>query len=270
MIDYKKKYIKYKKKYLNLNGGKKIKKSKIKKSKIKKSKIKKIKKVVGQLDELSTPEELSSSEELLTPQELLTNKLSKLSVNLPNFSDEDINIILNHPHFGVIEEMSIEELQDRLGKTNNITPELLINIFNSQPPPCISVKKTTLEKRITEFICKRGDVCCLDDLPKNKVIKALFKTYKKTFENETPSHEYLNWLYNDITGLIPTKLCHYNQSEKVVTIGNKIAEDINKILDIDNNEKDETVLINKLTNLLKQLPLFYLLGLLGYHITINM
>lgn len=267
MIDYKKKYIKYKNKYLNLNGGKKIKKSKTKK--IKKANKKQTEEL-STPEELSIPEELSTAEELLTPQELLKNKLSKLSVNLPNFSDEDINTILNHPHFGVIEEMSIEELQDKLGKTNNITPELLINIFNSQPPPCISVKKTTLEKRITEFICKRGDVCCLDELPKSKVIKALFKTYKKTFENETPPHEYLNWLYNDITGLIPTKLCNYNQSEKVVTIGNKIAEDINKILDIDNNEKDETVLINKLTNLLKQLPLFYLLGLLGYHITTNM
>ena len=168
-----------------------------------------------------------------------------------------------------MEEMSIEELQDRLEKTNNITTNLLINIFNSQPPPCINVKKTALENRITEFICKRGDVCCLDELPKSKVIKALFKTYKKTFEHEEQPHEYLNWLYNDITSLIPTKLCEYNQSEKVDEVGSKIAHDMNKILDIDINEKDEKVLINKLTNLLKQLPLFYLLGLLGKHITIN-
>ena len=39
---------------------------------------------------------------------------------------------------------------------------------------------------------------------------------KQVYENE-----YLNWLYNDITSLIPTKLCEYNQSEKVDDDGGK-------------------------------------------------
>tara|TARA_B110000971_G_scaffold138763_1_gene141903 strand:- start:2725 stop:3549 length:825 start_codon:yes stop_codon:yes gene_type:complete len=274
MIDYREKYLKYKKKYLNLNlnGGKKKQKTKNKKQQKKTT-------------------HLSNYE---TPHELLKNKLQKLTLQLQEFSEEDINKILSRVHIEVIEEISVENLQDKLEKElefqknlavelpdfskgeisvekkNIITTNMIINIFNSQPPQCISVK-TDLEKRITKFIFNRGDMCCIDETPKSKVIKAIFKEYKKTFESEEHSYEYLNWIYNDISSLIPTTLCHYNlKNEKVDQEGLKIKKYIDEILNIGINDKDETVLINKLTNVLKQLPLFYLLGLLGFHITTNM
>ena len=112
-----------------------------------------------------------------------------------------------------------------------------------------------LKNKILKYISKK-DICCIENIDKKVIIEKILLNYKKIGIMYNEENDYLSYLNNDI----------------VVFIGYKI--DLEKNKDIEGvklwNTLDRKMYKNKKLNLAKiklllnELPLFYLLSLLGY------
>ena len=115
--------------------------------------------------------------------------------------------------------------------------------------------ETILKNKILKYISKK-DICCIENIDKKVIIEKILLNYKKIGIMYNEENDYLSYLNNDI----------------VVFIGYKI--DLEKNKDIEGvklwNTLDRKMYKNKKLNLVKiklllnELPLFYLLSLLGY------
>ena len=115
--------------------------------------------------------------------------------------------------------------------------------------------ETILKNKILKYISKK-DICCIENIDKKVIIEKILLNYKKIGIMYNEENDYLSYLNNDI----------------VVFIGYKI--DLEKNKDIEGvklwNTLDRKMYKNKKLNLAKiklllnELPLFYLLSLLGY------
>lgn len=115
----------------------------------------------------------------------------------------------------------------------------------------------TLKARVHKYISNKQDVCCESDIDRTIVIHQLIDKYKRitVFFGE-PESEYLAYLNNDL----------------LVMIGYKV--DLEKAKDKEGvqvwNRLDKRMYVNKKLNkaktidLLKEIPLYFLLSLLGY------
>ena len=113
-------------------------------------------------------------------------------------------------------------------------------------------KKTNIKKQISNYIFKKGDICCEEDFERDKIIDNIFKIYKDLF-----SKNYLDWLDNDIYIFVGYLIDLTKTKDKE---GLKIWKYLKtKMPTIKNKKNDE----KNIKNLLKSLPLFYLLSLLG-------
>ena len=186
MIDYKKKYLKYKNKYLKLSGG----------------------------DEKITKDFFNNMPD----------------IDKPIFSKCDFK------------KMSKPTLFETLFET----------LFHKK-------KDIDIGRKLTDFIARKGDICCIDNHQKEKAIKVLYEKYQYYYGDE-----YLNQLNNNISLLIPKKVCEYNDNEKE----DKEGIEIEKILD-DKMLKNKKVDKDKLTALLNELPLYFILTLIGSEIVVN-
>ena len=114
----------------------------------------------------------------------------------------------------------------------------------------LKVKKT-LKKRIHTYITKKTDICCEADIDRAIAIDQIFEKYKKS-----SGAEYLNNINNDVVKFIG----YYVDLKK-----DKDKEGMRLWNTIDQHTFDNGVVTEqKVVVLLNEVPLYYLLSLLGY------
>lgn len=117
-------------------------------------------------------------------------------------------------------------------------------------------KNRTLKKKINHYILTKNDICCEDDIDRNIVIDKIFKNYEKVAELMNEKDDYLSYVANDIPKFIGYK----NDLKKVkdnqgVRLWNTLY---NSTLENKVAKKE------RITKTLNELPLYYLLAILGY------
>jgi hypothetical protein len=114
----------------------------------------------------------------------------------------------------------------------------------------LKVKKT-LKKRIHTYIAKKTDICCEADIDRAIAINQIFEKYKKS-----SGAEYLNNINNDVVKFIGYYVDLNKDKDKE---GMRLWNTINQHT-FDNGVVTE----QKVVVLLNEVPLYYLLSLLGY------
>jgi hypothetical protein len=110
----------------------------------------------------------------------------------------------------------------------------------------------SFKKEISNYILKKGDICCEDDFDRDKVIEQIFSVYK-----EGMSNTYLDWINNDLALFIGYFIDLKKTNDKK---GMKLWNYLNEQMPSTKNKvKDE----KNIKKLLKSLPLFYLISFLG-------
>jgi hypothetical protein len=132
-------------------------------------------------------------------------------------------------------------------------------------------KKQSFKNRIANYILKRSirDVCCENEVDRDKLIDKILYLYKKIAGYSDEESEYLDWLNNDLlifigyySDLDTNKDKEGQQLWK--ELDQKMLKNI-KITDTNNylGYKGQ-VDLDKIKDLLKEVPLFYLWGFLGF------
>lgn len=115
-----------------------------------------------------------------------------------------------------------------------------------------STEVTSIKTLVSNYILKKGDICCEKDYNRDKIINQIFKVYEDMFMSD-----YLEYIDNDIMLFIGYYIDLQNNND---TEGMKLWKYIYaQIPPTDNKIQDE----NNIKTLLKSLPLFYLLSFLG-------
>ena len=117
-------------------------------------------------------------------------------------------------------------------------------------------KKKTLKNKIHNYISKKQDICCEQDVNRKLITQQIVDKYKSICKNMNEPNEYLNYINNDMVKLIG----YYVDFKK-----NKDKEGIKLWNELDKRmfEKD-IVNQKKIEELLKEVPLYFLLSFLGY------
>lgn len=113
----------------------------------------------------------------------------------------------------------------------------------------------TLKNRINKYIFK-NDVCCQDDIDRNVAIQDIFTLYSEIASFMYEKDEYLSYISNDLLVLIGYKI---NLETKKDNEGIRLLNEINSKITLNKNPSKE-----KIIELLNEVPLYYLLSLLGY------
>jgi hypothetical protein len=110
----------------------------------------------------------------------------------------------------------------------------------------------SIKKEISNYILKKGDICCEDDFDRDKVIEQIFSVYQEMFSNT-----YLDTLNNDMMLFIGYFIdLKKTNDKKGMKLWNYLE---GQMPSTKNKTKDE----KNIKKLLKSLPLFYLLSFLG-------
>jgi hypothetical protein len=117
-------------------------------------------------------------------------------------------------------------------------------------------KRRTLKKTMTNYILKKGDVCCEKDIDRKKVIEDIFSIYEEIAEFMFEKELYLEYVQNDILVFIGYRIELEKGNNKE---GVMLWDGLSRLTMTDN-----TLDKNKITRLLKNVPLYYLLSFLGY------
>ena len=237
MIDYKKKYLKYKKKYLKIYGGEPAEK-------------------ISKLTEQSKSLEKPAKKKLKSPQ-LPAQPAPQTALPPPAGPGYSTPSSLDLPDSLKKSLLRPRRLPPKceLKNTSKSLLDIILNFFSLN-------KNVDIGRKLTDFIARKGDICCLDELniEKEKAIKVLYEKYQESF-----GEEYLNWLNNNIMLLIPKKICNYNANGKVNEEEDEEGIEIEKILD-DRMLQNKKVDKEKLTALLNELPLYFILTIIGSEI----
>ena len=128
-------------------------------------------------------------------------------------------------------------------------------------PRTKQVKRTskTLKKRIHKYICKTKDICCEEDIDRNTAIEQVFTLYN-AIASETGDYatkdEYLNFIDNDLTKLLGYTITMEKNNDKE---GIKLKNEIDTVM-----YKTKKVDKIKIIEVLHNVPLYYLLSLIGW------
>ena len=113
-----------------------------------------------------------------------------------------------------------------------------------------------LKYKINDYILKKSDICCEEDLDRPVVIEKIFKSYEKVAEFFGEKDDYLSYIANDIPKFIGYKIdLQKFKDKKGVRLHNMLY---NSTLKKKEANKD------KIIDLLNKVPLYFLLSLLGY------
>jgi hypothetical protein len=108
----------------------------------------------------------------------------------------------------------------------------------------------TLKNRLKNTISK-NDICCEENIDRKRVIQQIIKAYKKVAILFAEPDEYLSYLNNDMIMLIGYRI-DLDKERKLIT-------------DMDKKMNTRNILNqHKIEVLLHNVPLSYLLSLLGY------
>ena len=117
-------------------------------------------------------------------------------------------------------------------------------------------KNRTLKKKINDYIMKKSDICCEEDLERNMVIEKIYKNYEKVAEIFGEKDDYLSYVVNDIPKFIGYKIDLEKVNDKEgIRLHNKLYN---------STMKNKTPKKDRITKTLSELPLYYLLAILGY------
>jgi hypothetical protein len=116
--------------------------------------------------------------------------------------------------------------------------------------------KKTLKNKINEYIFKKKNICCEDDIDRKLVIQDIFTLYREIAEFMYEKDEYLSYLNNDILKFIGYEI---DLEKKNDIKGIKLCKKLNDMM-IVNKKLDET----KIIEFLNEVPLYYILSFLGY------
>jgi hypothetical protein len=127
-------------------------------------------------------------------------------------------------------------------------------------PSVKRVKRTskTLKKRIHKYLCKNIDICCEEDIDRNFAIEQIFTLYNIIPNEMYDAHpdEPLGFINNDLPKLLGyTITMEKNNDKEGIKLKNELDNTMYK-----NKKLDKT----KITELLHNVPLYYLLSLIGY------
>jgi len=124
--------------------------------------------------------------------------------------------------------------------------------------PKIYSSPKTLKNKINKYICKKQDIYGENDIDRDLAIKEIVKLYKNIAKfYEKNEDYYLDYINNDILLFIGYKV--FLEQEKD-TEGVQLMDEMDKKMFNENNKID----LDKITILLKEVPLYYLLSFLGY------
>jgi hypothetical protein len=118
------------------------------------------------------------------------------------------------------------------------------------------MSKKTLKHRIHQYISKKKDICCENDIDRRVVIQQIIEKYKIICKTMNEPNEYLNYINNDLVKFIGYQFdLKKNNDREGLKLWNQIDKKMyeNKMV----NEK-------KIENLLEDVPLYFLLSFLGY------
>lgn len=117
-------------------------------------------------------------------------------------------------------------------------------------------KNRTLKYKINNYILKKSDICCEEDLERPVVIDKIFKSYEKVAEFFGEKDDYLSYIANDIPVFIGYKIdLQKFRDRRGVRLFNILT---------DSTKQNKEVNKDKIIDLLNAVPLYYLLALLGY------
>jgi hypothetical protein len=118
-----------------------------------------------------------------------------------------------------------------------------------------SKNNKTLKNKINKYIFK-NDICCEDDIDRKIAIQDIFTLYSEIASFMYEKDEYLSYISNDLLVLIGYKIdLETKNDNEGIRLWNKIESKIT--LNKDPNKE-------KIIELLNEVPLYYLLSLLGY------
>jgi len=118
------------------------------------------------------------------------------------------------------------------------------------------MKRKTLKHKIHQYISRKQDICCENDIDRKVVVQQIVQKYKSICKNMNEPDEYLNYINNDLVKMIGYKVdLKRNKDIEGVKLWNEIDKKMyeHKVV----NEK-------KIELLLQSVPLYFLLSFLGY------
>ena len=117
-------------------------------------------------------------------------------------------------------------------------------------------KNHTLKRKINDYILNKSDICCEEDLERNVVIEKIYKNYEKVADFFGEKDDYLSYVVNDIPKLIGYKIDLEKVNDKEgIRLHNKLYN---------STVKNKVPKKDRITKTLSELPLYYLLAILGY------
>jgi hypothetical protein len=118
-------------------------------------------------------------------------------------------------------------------------------------------KPTKLNQRIHNYVYKLGDICCEEDYNRDEIIKEIIDLYKKltTMMNENGVN-YLEHVDNDIVKFI-NSLSSLKTNKN--TEGTNLFKTLEKRIRVGKKLDEKRLIL-----LLNEVPLYYLLSLLGH------
>lgn len=114
----------------------------------------------------------------------------------------------------------------------------------------------TLKNKIHKYICKKKDICCDKNIDKKIIIDQIVEKYKKLCKKMKEPNEYLNWINNDILLFIGFQ---FEMEKKKDTEGINLTHQLDQSM-----YHHDKVNLDKITQLLMDVPLYFLLSFLGY------
>jgi len=116
-------------------------------------------------------------------------------------------------------------------------------------------RKKTLKKVITNYVLKKGDVCCENEIERKLVIQDIFATYQELADFLFEKELYLGYVQNDLLLFIGYRV----DLEKGNSEGVRIWDGLARMTETNKNPDKQ-----KLVKILHNVPLYYLLAFLGY------
>lgn len=115
--------------------------------------------------------------------------------------------------------------------------------------------KKTLKKVITNYLLKKGDVCCEKDMDRKLIIQDILATYEEIADFLFEKELYLGYVQNDLLVFIGYRV----DLEKGNQEGVRIWDGLARMTETNKNPDKQ-----KLVKILHNVPLYYLLAFLGY------
>jgi len=116
-------------------------------------------------------------------------------------------------------------------------------------------RKKTLKRVMTNYLLKKGDVCCEKDMDRKLIIQDILAIYEEIADFMFEKELYLDYVQNDLLVFIGYRM----ELEKGNREGARIWDGLARMT-LTNKNPDK----QKIVKILHNVPLYYLLAFLGY------